>query len=613
MNVFVLALNLPNEHRSKVSDELLKMAEVYPHLGTDTLREWQSTCGTIISACMHTTDDLSIPRRYVSQNKSQVVLYSGLPVNPAGAFPAHQADALAAHWDQLDHALEGMYSLARLTDAPLQIDIQTDILGLENVFYFNQGDIWLFSNSVHLIERIYKPCPLDPVGMSLFLAMGWVGSDRTLRSGINTIPAGQRWTWRKGDHKPRQHAYYPASKLACQPVRKLNNAIVKKLADDLMQPLTSLRKDFNTITCALTGGRDSRLITALLVNANVPAHYYTYGNPSGDDATIAKQICQKLNLSYEVMDTDASDIMTGWDTAAQQLARRGDGMYPLQLITGTVAFSNRKLNQLNIRMWGAGGEIARGYYSSPNLILSRPSIIDIQNYLVHRSIFNNGHLMRQEGISLTQEYIHQFVSHCADNGFKPLDILDAFYTYQRVGRRAGNNMHTSMPFHDSFSPFCTRAFIEAAFSVSALQRCTEPLHYTLTRLLSPELHKLPYLKHPWSTQSAALCLLNNLAKTRLNKLRRKLRHFKRAAQRNNTSTTHLATDTMFDRLDWLEEKRETIRGICLDQKDSPIWEIADRPLFERITSSKCDPAERSRNLKRIFHIATLFYYDTYNK
>lgn len=612
MNVFIIAMNLPGEHRSKIAVELLKMAEVYPHLGADTLREWQSTCGTVTGACMHTIDNMSAPRRYVFQNKKQLVLYSGLPVNPAGDFPAHQADALATHWDQLDHALEGMYSLARITDAPLQIDIQTDILGLENVFYFNQGDVWLFSNSVHLIERTYKPCALDPVGMSLFLTMGWVGSDRTLRSGIKTIPPGHRWTWRKGDHKPKQHAYYPASKLARQPTGKLTNATVKQLANNLMRPLTSLQKDFDTITCALTGGRDSRLIAALLVNANVPAHYYTYGNPSGGDATIAKQICQKLNLPYEVLDIDTSDIKAGWDTAARQLARRGDGMYPLQLITGTVAFSKRQPKHLNIRMWGAGGEIARGYYSSPGLILSKPSVADIQSYLVRRSIFNHGHLILHEGIEHTWEYLHQFVTQFADDGFKPLDILDAFYAYQRVGRRAGNNIHTSIPFHDSFSPFCTRAFIEAAFSVSALQRCTEPLHYSLTRFLSPELHQLPYLKHPWSTQSKALYALNDRIKGRFTRLLRKLQQFKGEQQQNTTPKTHLAADTMFDRLDWLEEKREVIRDICLDQKDSPIWTIADRPLFEHITSSKCDPTERALYMKRIFHIATLFYYDTDN-
>lgn len=613
MNVFVITLNLPKERKSLVAEELLKMAAIYPHLGTDTLCEWHSACGTIISACMHTADELSAPRRYVSQNNKQVVLYSGLPVNPAGDFPAHQADALAANWTRLDHALEGMYSLARITEDPLQLEIQTDILGFENVFYYNQGDIWLFSNSVRLIQRIYKPCSLDPLGMSMFLAMNWVGSDHTLRTGIKKIPGGQRWTWHKGDHRPKEHDYYPASNLVNQPARKLDQDTVKQLANDLMQPLNSLVKDFDTITCSLTGGRDSRLITALMVNASVSAHYYTYGNPSGGDAEIAAQICQKLNLPYEILGTDAADIKSGWDTAARQIAMRGDGMYPLQLITGTVAFSKREIDHLNIRIWGVGGEIARGHYSTPRLFLNKPSVADMQHYMATRLTSNYGDLIREEGVSQAQKYIHQFVSKYADYGFAPLDIPDAFYTYERVGRRAGNNIRTSMPFHDSFSPYCTRPFVEAAFAVSALQRCTEPLHYSLTRLLSPELHRMPFLNKPWPIQSAALYLLGELGKIKLNNLQRRLQRLTGIEKRGNIIKSHLATDTMFNRAEWLEAKREEIRDVCLSHEDSPIWDIADRLLFERITSVKYDPAERSRHMKNIFHIATLFYYDTYDK
>jgi hypothetical protein len=74
----------------------------------------------------------------------------------------------------------------------------------------------------------------------------------------------------------------------------------------------------------------------------------------------------------------------------------------------------------------------------------------------------------------------------------------------------------------------------------------------------------------------------------------------------------MVTNTMFDRLGWLESKREEIREISLSQKDSLIWELVDRSMFERITSSSTDPKERSHLLKGIFHIATLFYYDTYD-
>jgi len=47
-----------------------------------------------------------------------------------------------------------------------------------------------------------------------------------------------------------------------------------------------------------------------------------------------------------------------------------------------------------------------------------------------------------------------------------------------------------------FSPFCTRPFVEAAFSVPALMRYTEPLHYGIT-LQDSALHALPFLEEPW--------------------------------------------------------------------------------------------------------------------
>ena len=613
MNIFVIAWNLPKERQSMIATELSRMTEIYPHLESDTLWEWHSTCGTALAASVHTADKLAAPRHYVTQSDNQVVFYSGLPVNPCGDFPAHQADALAAHWNRLDESLEGMYSITRITDDPLKFEMQTDILGFEKVFYFHQGDLWLVSNSVQLIERINRPSALDPLGASMFLAMGWVGGDRTLRTDIRTIPGGQRWTWREGDREPQQDAYYPASKLALQPRRALDSPFIKQLANDLMQPLSSLQQSFDTITCALTGGRDSRLIAALLTGAGVPAHYYTYGDPSGGDATIARQVSQALDLPYEVLDTNESAVMAGWDTAVRQIVQRADGMYPLQLIAGTVTFSDRELDHLNIRMWGAGGEIARAYYlKKPELFFAKPGVEGIQNLLVSR-VNNYAGLIRQEGIALVRDYIHQFVNQYAAVGFAPIDIPDAFYTYERVGRRAGNNMHTSIPFHDSFSPFCTRPFIEAAFTTTALQRCTEPLHYELTRFLSPELHKLPYLKESWRSQQAVLNLLKAYAKSKSDTIRKRLDRLKGRSKRDAAISNPMITNTMFDRLGWLEAKREEIREISLSQKDSLIWELVDRSMFERITSSTTDPKERSHYLKGIFHIATLFYYELYDR
>ena len=66
---------------------------------------------------------------------------------------------------------------------------------------------------------------------------------------------------------------------------------------------------------------------------------------------------------------------------------------------------------------------------------------------------------------------------------------------------------------------------------------------------------------------------------------------------------------MFNRSSWYEAKREEIREICLEQKNALLWDFVNRNMFEEITSSKTDAADRSHYLQALYNIATLFYYE----
>jgi asparagine synthase (glutamine-hydrolysing) len=198
---------------------------------------------------------------------------------------------------------------------------------------------------------------------------------------------------------------------------------------------------------------------------------------------------------------------------------------------------------------------------------------------------------------------------CIDEGFAPVDVPDVFYTYQRVGRWGGNNARRVMPIGDLFSPYCSRPFVEAAFAMSALQRYTQPLHYSLTCLLAPELHSLPSERGPWRSQRPYLNLLRSYGASLLRDARRiarrripnVLRHLKPKKSSKRSPT--------FDRSGWFEAKHEQVREICLDQDNSLLWSFVDRSMFERIMSPTTDPAERSRHKAVLYNIATLFYYE----
>ena len=300
MNLYVIGRNVPEDRHHMISAKLRQMTNVYPRLDPDTLWYRISRCKRNFVASMHTAKRVSAPRRYVMQDEDQVVLFSGLPVNSTGTFVAHHAEDLSAYWDQLTENLEGQFSIARVNDQFSCLELQTDILGYEQVYYFQQGSFWLISNSVLLIEQLCGFRDFDPLGVSLFLGTGWVGADRTLRSDIRVIPHGQKWIWNKDDIEPRRLSYYPPSKLARLPRCALNRSNMQHLADRMIQLCRNLCQSFDNIKCSLTGGRDSRLIAAMLIGAGLKASYYTYGYHSDLDVKIASQIAKAFDLPYEV-------------------------------------------------------------------------------------------------------------------------------------------------------------------------------------------------------------------------------------------------------------------------------------------------------------------------
>jgi asparagine synthase (glutamine-hydrolysing) len=445
--------------------------------------------------------------------------------------------------------------------------------------------------------------------VSLFLSLGWTGDDHTLRTGIKVIPAGQRWTWQEKQMEPLEQSYYPASKLARQPHQKISTIDFIKLSNDLSQPLCRLGESFDNITCPLTGGRDSRLLAALLKHAKVACEYYTMGETSGLDAEIAALVAKTSNLPYEIKHTTASDVIQNWEKGCWQIVRQADGMYPLQLIAGVITFLMQEFDRINVRFWGAGGEIARGFYNNSRFYCGRHDLDSVKNYLIRKRLKNYGGLLRKDGIQLARDYIIRFADQCDGYGFSPLDIPDVFYLYQRVGRRAGSNWRASMSIRDSYSPFCTRAFIETTFKLTPLQRFTEPLHYYLIQLLSPKLHGLPFYSDPWRLQQPILNLLHTML---IRKQKDVSKWFTKLFKSNQTqrSSAHIVTDNMFDRSSWYEAKRVELREICFQKNCSSLWDCVDRNMFDRITSARTDATARSHYLKALYHIATLFYYDT---
>jgi len=430
MNLFIASWNLTNKHYNNILSEMRQMINVYPLLDPNTEWHYCSQDEKVFVASMHNSFQTNTPRNYVTKNDDQAVCYAGLPINPTGAFKAHRAEALALHWDDLEEKIEGQYVVIRAKSTPNSLEVLTDILGYEQVYYYKNKQYWLVSNSVYLIEKIIHPKSFDELGVSLFLSTGWVGADRTLRSGIKVIPHGEHWIWNHNNVNPKKKKYYPPSKLAQLPKKTLRDIDIHQLSDDLAQLLGVIHNNFENIKCTLTGGRDSRLLAAMLIHAKLPVKHYTFGDPSGADVKIAQEIAQAFGLIHEVDYITTKDVIDEWDRACQQSIYQTDGMRSLYLIAGILRNLDPRQDIKMLYLWGAGGEIARCFYAKPtDFLFNKPDLASIQNRLfMLRSTDFNG-LVRSQSIELVKSYIHDFIYECAQAGFEPIDIPDIFGMY----------------------------------------------------------------------------------------------------------------------------------------------------------------------------------------
>ena len=616
MNLFLAGWNLPTEYRSKALMELQRMGEIYPRLDPKTIWSYGGKDGPVFAASMHTNDQASAPRQYIYRDENQVVFFSGLPVHSSGKFSAHRSESLSSHWYKLTDDIEGMFCIVRASaDKPSRLELQTDMIGMEQVYYFHRDNLWLISNSVRLIERIVGPLAMDPGGICMALSSDWVWDDLTLLSDVRTIPGGQVWTWVEGKNEPLRRDYYSPSRLSGLTHKKFTQRNYKELSDKLIQVVSNLSNNFENVNCALTGGRDSRLVSVFFIHAGLPVRYYTFGEPSGTDAKIAQQIASKFNLNYRMLSVTSSEVISNWDEECRKIVMQSDGMASIDLIASRLSCLKVNDHQLFVDVGGTGGELGKGFYNRPNLdfFLNRFDLGKMKGYLGNLIPHNFGGLISQEAEEMTRNRVHGFVQHYTDLGFAPSDMPDLFFLYSRLRRKRGTNKRVYMEYQDFFTPYITRSFIEAIFSITAVQRFFEPFHYNIIRLLSPELHRMPLDSGPWKSQKFSEHLIKLYSNKFASHARKTIRHIRanNSHPKKTSKKPHTATD-MFDSMSWFTAKSSQMREFCLDHSASPIWTFVNRSAFERISSPDADHANLSQYghyVSLFYKIATLFYYE----
>ncbi len=585
MHSFAVGIGLDQEAERRLLDAVASVGDEFQ---LDPATHWHTRSGSggIVAAGLHHPAKAIGHRRYVLEERDRVVLFDGLPIDRRGEFSGYDAAALDERWAELPARLDGLFCAARVDLETDQVQVLLDPLGMLPVFHGRAGSKVVVSNHAVVIASTLGIDQIDPLSIATMVALGWPCERRTLWRDITMLPGGALSTITASGVRSQEH-FGPRS-LARPPQTQRNAG---ELAQELLTMVRHVGDAGGSIQCAITGGLDTRVMAVLLTRANVPAEYFTLGAPEDTDMVVAKELVARFGWPHETRSGEQPGL--DWTQAAWRFVRQTDGLCSLAHL-GDYHHLERPLDQLEITIWGVGGEIARAgsgplVHVAPNIpVVSR--LPAVQRRVLAMKLNDHG-MLTERGLALAADSLEVFARRRRAEGWPTRVLSETHYAFERVCGWATTATRRSSGESDLFSPFCTRAFVEYAFALKPGERYLEAAHYRLMKELMPEVLDVRF-EQPFKPQRPELAGVFAIAD-----VVRLLREGRRETVAPPPGEA--APRPFLDR--WLDEHLDLI-GDAAERAPASIWDVVDRELFYSMLHSHPDRRDPYRN--QVLHVAT---------
>ena len=617
MHLFAVAWGLAPPEVAGLCAELTRSAGHYPHLDLATLWIRQPHNGVVAAGVTSRPVTVS-PREYLFESGEEVVLFDGLPLEVTGSFVAHRASSLAARWDTLHERLEGRFVAVRLRSHETTVEFMNDPLGVAQVYYWEEGGRSVISNSAGVIQRFLGDRGHDPLGVSMFLAMDWVGSDRTLRDGVRVVPAGQHWGWRFGDRSWHRRTYWSIATHGPRPTRRVDAAIVEQTIEGLASVTTAGASVTGGVNAPLTGGKDSRMLASVLMRSGTPTRFWTKGDANSVDVGIASEIADRYGLPHRIANRPTQpatgrdptrDVAREWRGISREFVIQTDGLASLFLV-GNIQGQPSTMQRLEVTLSAMCAESARAVEAHEYLCSPGATVQRVARYLPYADTQIPRGLVRGEAYSAARQAVRAWVEHAADQGVPVQNLAVAFYLDERCRRWAANNPRELAQTEDKVLPFMTRPYVCTVLGLHPEERANHRLHRGVIRHLYPELEHTPALDIPWRVSSGEPKRSRAMINATLASLPHRLRRIVTIARdRVRPPVVARAPWSPYDEASWLEANLDEARETMLARPSSPLWSYLHRPTLEHLLDARTDKAVRRLHQLPLFAAYTMFMFE----
>ena len=250
--------------------------------------------------------------------------------------------------------LEGFFIIA-IGDARTQdVFIITDLVGSCHCFQRRlEGGVALCTSS--LVLAGLGEAQIDPVGCQEFLRTGIVYEYRTIHAEVKKLGPASVFRFHAGA-LAGQNRFWRITDLA--PESLSGEQAAAQLWDSLLHGAKRTGRDFPRLACDLTGGFDSRVLSAALAAAGVGFTAVVSGASDSPDVVVSRGLAARAGLPHRHLEPQPSQILCQFDRALALT----DGEYDLVEYARIAAIHETLRQDFDMSLNGSFGEVARGYW-----------------------------------------------------------------------------------------------------------------------------------------------------------------------------------------------------------------------------------------------------------
>ncbi|MFC9970518.1 asparagine synthase-related protein [Spirillospora sp. NPDC127200] len=413
--------------------------------------------------------------------------YCGYLGDPDGDEPRLlRADGLGG----VAETLGGVFSIFRADAAG--IEAATAIARVCPVYYAETRDLYVVGTRallVHLTARsaetgaVRPAVDLDVLGLQPMVRHGFYTNDETPFRGVRALPAAASLTARQDAALQITAGPLPEAEPAPAGVRQARER-VNRLAEALVAAARPLARHGDPVRLALSGGRDSRIMAAVLTAARVPLTATTHGFADDPDVVLAGRIAGRLGIEHRI-DLTVPKAREAAVTVGHPLTRAYDVVRMCEGMTSAYERVNRWAPyEVVPKTSGSGGETLRGGFLYDQKDLSDQGIAKRV-----RSIFLSAEaFVTPEGNARAAAHHAPWAERARSDGFA---VLDQLYLLYRTGRWIVGAHTATLMNSPYYHPFFDNRVVREALALPAEWRSSEEVGYRLIETLAPGLASIP--------------------------------------------------------------------------------------------------------------------------